>query len=312
MAELAANKETSNKPKMVLINGVLVPAATVTLNKNSAANAGQQSAKVSGRSAFFNSMMDRLKQKSSKNFDLAQLQSTFKTQDLHSKKKEELTVVDALAHELEKGPADDNDVDVFDDDEQFGKAAPADATSNGHEKSVDVVPQHNWDDEENIKSITEGDLADCVQSSVDVASLNLKSSGKATPPGKAPSHQSKHEGNESMEEAEIAEALLSNESSLGAGSLLRRKEIELANAAIARRKQKAQAAARFLDIEADLGSDNEENDDRVKKINKDDVEEDEEGLDDSLDGFVDHDVLAGDDQEIVAGNEAARELYLAK
>ena len=30
-----------------------------------------------------------------------------------------------------------------------------------------------------------------------------------------------------MEEAEIAEALKSNESSLGAGSLLRRKEIEL-------------------------------------------------------------------------------------
>ena len=41
-------------------------------------------------------------------------------------------------------------------------------------------------------------------------------------------------------------------------------------------------------MEADLGSDNEENDDRVKNINKDDIEEDEDGLDDSLDGFVDH------------------------
>lgn len=42
--------------------------------------------------------------------------------------------------------------------------------------------QHNWDDEENIKSIksiTEGDVADCMQSSEDLVSL--KGSGKATP-----------------------------------------------------------------------------------------------------------------------------------
>lgn len=43
---------------------------------------------------------------------------------------------------------------------------------------------HDWDDEENInvKSITEGDLADCVQSSdADAISQQISRSGKATP-----------------------------------------------------------------------------------------------------------------------------------
>lgn len=49
----------------------------------------------------------------------------------------------------------------------------------------------------------------------------------------------------------------------------------------------------------------------MKRIDKDDVEEDEDGLDDSLDGFVEHGP-AGDDEEIEAGNQAARDLFLAK
>lgn len=113
-----------------------------------------------------------------------------------------------------------------------------------------------------------------------------------------------------MEEAEIAEALKSNESSLGAGDLLRRKEVEAKK--VAKAKKLKSAAARFLDEEAELGSDNEENDDKIKRINRDDIEEDENGLDDSLDGFVDNEMPAGDDEEIEAANQAARDLYLAK
>ena len=132
LAEAAANKDQNQKPKMVLINGVLVPASTVSLNKGPSVHHGQggkAAQKAPGRSALFNSIMDRVKQKTSKNFDLAQLQSTFKTQDLHSKKKgqENVTVVDALAHELERGPADGDGVDEFPDDEsdqqQNGEAA---------------------------------------------------------------------------------------------------------------------------------------------------------------------------------------------
>lgn len=46
---------------------------------------------------------------------------------------------------------------------------------------------------------------------------------------------------------------------------------------------------RFLEDEAELGSDNEDNDDVCKKINRDaDDEEDDEDLDDDLADFVVH------------------------
>ena len=50
----------------------------------------------------------------------------------------------------------------------------------------------------------------------------------------------------------------------------------------------------MLEDEAELGSDDEDNDDVRKKINRNDEEEDEEGLDDDLDGFV-----APADEEII-------------
>lgn len=118
-----------------------------------------------------------------------------------------------------------------------------------------------------------------------------------------------------MEEAEIAEALKSNnESSLGAESLLRRKEIQDKEKKNQARKKmkKARAASRFMDLEADLGSDNEDNDDVVKKIDRNDLEEDENDLDDSLDSFVDNEAPKGDDEEIAAAEQAARDLYMAK
>lgn len=58
----------------------------------------------------------------------------------------------------------------------------------------------------------------------------------------------------------------------------------------------------FFDTEAGLGSDNEANDDVVKRIDKNDVEENEEGLDEDLEGFVEKGDLAGDAEEIAAGN----------
>ena len=52
---------------------------------------------------------------------------------------------------------------------------------------------------------------------------------------------------------------------------------------------------RFVDDEAELGSDNEENDERAKAIDKNDIEEreDDEG-DHDLEGFVDRGPLEGD------------------
>lgn len=64
--------------------------------------------------------------------------------------------------------------------------------------------------------------------------------------------------------------------------------------------------SRFIDEEAELGSDNEENDDRRKKINKDDIEEDEDGYDTDLNGFVDH---RNDEDLIGAADEDMHEKF---
>ena len=69
---------------------------------------------------------------------------------------------------------------------------------------------------------------------------------------------------------------------------------------------------RFLDEEAELGSDNEEHDEgKAKSIDRNaEDERDDDGHDDSdLDGFVDNEQPAGDDEEIAAGNAAAYEAF---
>jgi hypothetical protein len=53
--------------------------------------------------------------------------------------------------------------------------------------------------------------------------------------------------------------------------------------------------AGYFDDEAELGSENEENDHVRKNINKQEAEEDEEGLDEDLKDFV---AIPGDNEEI--------------
>ena len=60
-------------------------------------------------------------------------------------------------------------------------------------------------------------------------------------------------------------------------------------------ERKRKAIRKFMDEEAELGSDDEENDDGRRDIDRGDAEENEEGLDDDLDGFV---VYGADDEEI--------------
>lgn len=56
---------------------------------------------------------------------------------------------------------------------------------------------------------------------------------------------------------------------------------------------------KFLEMEAELGSDNEKHDHKKKKIRGNEGEEDGSDLDDSLDGFVNY----ADDKEIGGANE---------
>jgi hypothetical protein len=60
-------------------------------------------------------------------------------------------------------------------------------------------------------------------------------------------------------------------------------------------KRKLKALRKYMEMEAELGSDDEENDDVRKEINRGEDEENEDGLDDDLDGFVVH---GADDEEI--------------
>lgn len=65
----------------------------------------------------------------------------------------------------------------------------------------------------------------------------------------------------------------------------------------AAQKYRKSKAAGFFDEEAELGSDDEANDDNRKAIDKNDAEENEDGLDDDLDGFVDNDDIEIGDAE---------------
>ena len=128
-----------------------------------------------------------------------------------------MTVEDALAHELERGPGTGNVADEFPDDDDDDESYKDEAADKANGAEIAPIENHNWDDEENIKSITEGDLADCVQSSLDNdASLPLKPSGKASQASQASHKRAKsiksadynrsdaNAANESMDDAEIA------------------------------------------------------------------------------------------------------------
>jgi hypothetical protein len=61
----------------------------------------------------------------------------------------------------------------------------------------------------------------------------------------------------------------------------------------------------MFEEEAELGSDNEDKDNFKKAINKEDAEENEEGLDSDLEGFVVH----NEDEEIGDAEDGAYEKY---
>jgi len=65
---------------------------------------------------------------------------------------------------------------------------------------------------------------------------------------------------------------------------------------------------RFMEDEAELGSDNEENDDRRRAIKRDADEENEDGHDADLEDFVVHE--NDEDREIGSGDEAMREKFI--
>jgi hypothetical protein len=74
----------------------------------------------------------------------------------------------------------------------------------------------------------------------------------------------------------------------------------------AKKVKNREAAKGFFDEEAELGSDDENKDDARKAINKDDLDENEDGMDSDLDGFV----AKGDDIEIGDAEEGALNKFM--
>lgn len=84
-----------------------------------------------------------------------------------------------------------------------------------------------------------------------------------------------------------------------------------------KKKGKKSDLVGFFEDEAELGSDDENNDAIKKEINKNDVEENEEGLDSDLEGFIDHtkygrgeEVMNLDEDEIEDLEDGARQKFL--
>ena len=72
-------------------------------------------------------------------------------------------------------------------------------------------------------------------------------------------------------------------------------------------KEKKAKLKKFADIEAELGSDDEGNDEgKAKSINSDDDDENEDGLDEDLKGFV----VQGQDEEIGGANDEMMQKFL--
>lgn len=77
-----------------------------------------------------------------------------------------------------------------------------------------------------------------------------------------------------------------------------------------KRKQRRNRLANFIEDEAELGSDDEERADFVSKaINRDDVEENEDGHDQDLEDFIDR-KYQGDDEEIADPTNAAYQQFM--
>lgn len=71
LAEAAAEKEYNQKPKMVKINGKLMPAQSVSLNNATTSGLTGQQATTAGRSALLNQLRDKVMEKTSRNINIA-------------------------------------------------------------------------------------------------------------------------------------------------------------------------------------------------------------------------------------------------
>ena len=165
---------------------------------------------------------------------------------------------------------------------------------------------HDWDDEENfIEDESENDEA-AEDAEDDQGTDKLSKSDKAAPAVSVANESDQVPTVSAPRRLKKTKSQASVSSNHDDASVKEKKRAML--------KMPKRRLAGFFEDEAELGSDDEEHDDaNTKAINRQDVEENEEGLDSDLEGFIDHtkdgrgdQAAGGDDQEIEDLEEAAR------
>lgn len=150
-----------------------------------------------------------------------------------------------------------------------------------------------WDDEENV--IQEG-APQAEEEGEDEISLD-----------EAPEEVAEEAAQEADAEADSKMDSDSEHSDLPKMRQRRVKAVNSQSSSVKAKKVKAfQAAKGFFDEEAELGSDDENKVDARKHIDKDDQEENEDGLDSDLDGFV----AKGDEVEVGDAEEGALNKFM--
>lgn len=211
-------------------------------------------------------------QKKSQNLTLEKVKETFQATDWNeSKAKQNSNIAEA---------EDDEDDSDFDEQKALEE----------QKRSTEM-----WDDEENV--IEEGPQAEeDGEDEISIQEEDLKTEEKV-------SEKASLKADEKME----------SDSEISDMPRARQRRVRTVNSqassikSIKAKKAKTREAAKgFFDEEAELGSDDENKDDNRKAINKDDAEENEEGMDSDLEGFV----AKGDDVEIGDAEEGALDKFM--
>ena len=173
LAEAAKNRD--DQPKMIVINGQLIPAASIG---GAAKQAEKGPSTARNRFSLLNELKNKTLEKKSAKFNLEQLKETFQTTDLASKKKDVRTALDPLANELEQG-IEEEDEDIFD---QVDKPDEDYNPDDQIDDEAAAVCAAVWDEDENIHSQKEEEEGEEEQTEEKKNEAQSEDkSGKATP-----------------------------------------------------------------------------------------------------------------------------------
>lgn len=165
----------------------------------------------------------------------------------------------------------------------------SDSEFNPDKDYEDRIGPQVWDDEERVVNVEEGQEAGHEEGEAEVEEAVSNSHMSA----KDEKSAAEDEKSQTSEIVARKRRLANKEAGDSQASSVRREQL----------KKRNMKAKKFFDEEAELGSDDEENDDICKKINKEDFEENEEGLDADLEEFVDngdHELIEDDEQNAFA------------